>query len=831
MPSAMPPPDTPAHARRSLILLWALSGFGTLTLEMVWMREIALWAGNTVVAATLVMSVFFASAALGNLWGARLVGRKENPLACYGQFEMTAAISAAVMFVVCRWLWSHSGVLPQAWSAQLIAVLLLVGPSSFFSGVAFPSLAETFVPDAQHRTASGAPFYGSNLLGATLGVAAGGVLLPLWLGLPGAFAVASMLQLLGGLLAWRIARRSAPKKITHEEKAHASSTPAWLGWGLLVASGVLSLAAQSLLLVWVRQVLEGSIYAASGVLFVFIGGLGLGALAAAALRKRGLESAKLVAAFAGCGAMLLFMLPKIGTALSLRDLTFSADTPVGLLLQSLGWCSLILLPLTFCLGGVFPLAWEMARVKSAGEGRAIGTALALNKLGSAVGTVTALFALLPLVGLARGTIMIAWGYAIIAVVVKRPSLRWMACLLAIAVWQSLSTHTGLGITPDLRVVASYSGAYGPATVVDDRQSGSRQILLNSRQRLSGTKQALASQLNQSWVPLLLCRNPERVITIGMAAGISAAAALDLPIKELNAVELVPEVVTAAREHFGEWNRALFADPRAHVIVGDGRATLARMQGGFDAIICDLFFPSEEGSAHLYSRDFFATARSRLNGGGVFCVWLPCYQLTPQTAGVVIRTLLDVFPNAIAVRANFDPLQPVIGLLGSNDPISISRDDLAVRLDTPVCRALASRSPFFRSADNAMLMLAGDLCAADPGFDLSAATTDDHPIFAFLGPRQPRGKERLFGFPFLDWIGKRFPRAHFPSCDLGTTPPDVLLNTMRAGNFFLAAAASGVVLPGDTRPDAVRERQVNELTSRAKSLAPAVSSPLDESTVR
>ena len=49
--------------------LWALSGFSVLTLELVWMRELALWAGNTVIASTLVIAVFFSAAALGNLWG------------------------------------------------------------------------------------------------------------------------------------------------------------------------------------------------------------------------------------------------------------------------------------------------------------------------------------------------------------------------------------------------------------------------------------------------------------------------------------------------------------------------------------------------------------------------------------------------------------------------------------------------------------------------------------------------------------------------------------------------------------------------------------------
>ena len=152
------------------------------------------------------------------------------------------------------------------------------------------------------------------------------------------------------------------------------------------------------------------------------------------------------------------------------------------------------------------------------------------------------------------------------------------------------SHGTPGVTADLRVIATTTGTYGPVTVVVDSRTSSQQILLNSRQRLSGTQQALASQRHQSWVPLLLCQKPQRVFTFGMAAGISAAAALDFPITRLDAVELVPQVVDVARQHFGPWNAALFSDPRAHVITGDGRQLLAQSRTPYDVIVGDLFSP-------------------------------------------------------------------------------------------------------------------------------------------------------------------------------------------------------------------------------------------------
>jgi len=198
---------SPLSLSASLLCLYGISGFCTLTLETVWMRSISLRAGNTVVASALVIVVFFAAAAMGNLWGSRLVGPSTRPLLFYGRFEVASGLAAVTTFAVSQWIWMHLSALPSGVSGQIVATLLLVGPPSLLAGVAFPSLAETFVPNPEHRTASGGPLYGMNLLGAALGVAAGGVMLPWWVGMNAAFAVAATLQILGGAIAWRIALR------------------------------------------------------------------------------------------------------------------------------------------------------------------------------------------------------------------------------------------------------------------------------------------------------------------------------------------------------------------------------------------------------------------------------------------------------------------------------------------------------------------------------------------------------------------------------------------------------------------------------------------------
>ena len=117
----MPAFQIPPNARRWLLGLWALSGLATLTLELVWMRQMALHAGNTVTASTLVTAVFFACAAMGNLLGVeeRLRGgyMAENRRGGFG-FQALPTLSIGAVKLVHGDCESHREVAAAASAAK-----------------------------------------------------------------------------------------------------------------------------------------------------------------------------------------------------------------------------------------------------------------------------------------------------------------------------------------------------------------------------------------------------------------------------------------------------------------------------------------------------------------------------------------------------------------------------------------------------------------------------------------------------------------------------------------------------------------------------------------
>jgi hypothetical protein len=181
---------------------------------------------------------------------------------------------------------------------------------------------------------------------------------------------------------------------------------------------------------------------------------------------------------------------------------------------------------------------------------------------------------------------------------------------------------------------------------------------------------------------------------------------------------------------------------------------------------------------------------------------------------------------VMVRSNFDPLQPVVGFIGGERQIPISKEFLKQQLSSPEVRAIAAKSPFFRSPENALLLFAGDLRSAEPGFGAFPMNTDDKPILAFLGPREPRPGERLIGMSFLNWIGKRFLKPVYPSCELGDTNAAVVLASIRAANYYYAAAVANSSMPGDKRPESVRVQHVTGYLQQAHALDPGADIPFD-----
>ncbi len=110
----------------------------------------------------------------------------------------------------------------------------------------------------------------------------------------------------------------------------------------------------------------------------------------------------------------------------------------------------------------------------------------------------------------------------------------------------------------------------------------------------------------------------------------------------------------------------YRDPRARVVIGDGRNHLLASRERYSMVNADLFLPYRRGTGNLYSREHFQIVRERLEPGGVFVQWLPLYQMTEREFGVIAKTMLAVFPQVSLWRGNFQPGAEIAAIVGHVD---------------------------------------------------------------------------------------------------------------------------------------------------------------------
>ena len=179
------------------------------------------------------------------------------------------------------------------------------------------------------------------------------------------------------------------------------------------------------------------------------------------------------------------------------------------------------------------------------------------------------------------------------------------------------------------------------------------------------------------IPLLSMERPSRVLVIGFGVGNSThAATLHPSVERVDVADLSRHVLEHA-SYFRDANHDVLQDRRVTVYVNDGRQHL-QMQplAVYDLITLEPPPIAHAGVAALYSREFYALARTRLKPGGYLSQWLPAYQVPARTSLAMIRAFIDVFPQSVLLSGMYSELL----LVGTNaDTIQIDPDRLAVAL--------------------------------------------------------------------------------------------------------------------------------------------------------
>jgi len=792
--------------RWPFLLVYAGSGAAGLVYEVAWTRLLGLEIGHGGAAAATVLGAYMGGMAAGALLAGR-IARTWTPrraLRVYAGVEAVVALFAVIVPAGLAALrpglavlyGDDGGGLPFA-AARVAACLVLLGIPTAAMGSTFPLATRGFIRSAERAGSDAGALYAANTVGAALGALGAGFLLLPSFGFRATSAIAVLLNLAAASGAWWLstrlaladaaaerpapvgagrpaagkaamnaaagtaskqapsARRSTPlTRAPRMTSAPASVvTPKPHAAALVLAiSGMAALAAE---LAWMRVLAlttGPTTYAFSAMLATFIGGLALGASAAAAFSRRIRQPGLwLAAALAAAGVSIVGVAPLVNRlpldVIEAARAAGSGGTFIARpLLAAIAW----MLPMSFGFGAAFPLGLVLATGSSEGAPRTAAYIYAANTVGAVAGSLGTGFLLLSTIGLERTFDVIAGlasvGAAIAAVTVTGRRGRLAAAAVAVVplavVWARPAWDLDLilggaykygrylaGVDPEsaLRAGTLLYHADGRTGVVSVRRTaGVLALAIDGKVDASNGGDMLTQKL-LGHLPLLLHPAPRRAAVIGLGSGVTLGAVLRHPVDRVDALELSPEVVRAS-EYFRAESGDPLRDSRVRLVVGDGRTHLLLSRQTYDVIISEPSNPWMAGMSALFTREFFLAARDRLEAGGLMCQWAHTYDMADTDLRSIVATFASVFPGAtLWLVGEGDVL-----LIGGRAPVVVRAADVTARWEEraigPDLEAVRVSRPF---AVLSLLAAKGDEIA---GYAAGARLqTDDRLALEYSAP--------------------------------------------------------------------------------------------------
>ena len=417
---------------------------------------------------------------------------------------------------------------------------------------------------------------------------------------------------------------------------------------------------------------------------------------------------------------------------------------------------LLIVP-SLLLGLTFPLLLHLASYHTARVGGSVGGVYAANTTGAILGSVLTGFVLVPswgsftslrmsatvnlLLGLvfAFGLVPLSRGrkFILTAVAGSLALVFWMGP----ASWDARQMSRGSYVyfndgAPIDRVLYSAEDVQGGLTSVVDIQQ-TRVLLSNGKFQGNNTGE-VGEQIRIALFPMLFTQEFDRAVVIGLGTGNTLRAITRFPFEQIDAVEIAPHIVEAARQWFEDINARVFdRDPRVRLTIADGRNFLLLSRERYDLITIEISSIWISGEADLYNLEFYELCRARLKERGILQQWVQIHHMRTQDFLVVLNTAARVFPHVAfflgpeqgVLVASASPLECDYRQLQAYDADPGIRQELA-RIDVPSISALLGELMLHGDSMRQALSALSGYGGLPPGF----VSTDLRPYLEYQTPK-------------------------------------------------------------------------------------------------
>ena len=619
-----------------ILVCFFLSGFTGLVYEILWTRLLVKLIGGAPFAVSIILTVFMGGLGLGAYLASRFVDRAKGSgqlIRLYGILEMVIAGYCLVLpsllvlvrplfAILYNQLFGHFMLYSVL---NFIGCCVLLAVPVMCMGATLPILCRFYVTSLAHTSTHTGRLYGLNTIGAALGAFACGFWMIDRMGTLGTLIAAVAINAVIGCVCVLIGVRA---KFPDREPRHdpaplddssmeTSKCPAPIIGALIIfaVSGFCSMAYEVIWTKLLGVIVGPTSYSFTIVLVTFITGLALGSMLFGRLGDKTKEPMTLLCVTqigAALSALIVSQLLGNSQLFFAKLLFHTQDSFAKMNLLKAGVLFGFMLIPTLCLGATFPLVSKIYTRSMARIGRSIGTAYAINTVGAVLGSFSAGFILIPLLGKETSLRLITILQLVTCLVVVGVTLanrfrdmkRWVPIAIPVLLGVVLSLFyptwdrhllsmgkyqrfddMGLNLGelgwgsalfdgPELLRQGEHSeliyygdGIGGFTTVMGFPRPGAtpHYVIVNGGKVDGSSGEDMMTQTLLTHLPMLFHPNPQHVMVLGLATGVTAGEVLHYPIEQLDVLEISKQVVEAS-EVFTPWNNNVLTNPKTNIIL-------------------------------------------------------------------------------------------------------------------------------------------------------------------------------------------------------------------------------------------------------------------------
>ena len=721
--------------------------------EVIWARQLTLFFGSPVFAVSTVLSALVGGMGLGISYFRCLADGEKRPLRLYaflgaglGIFALIFPTLLDILNAICVLIYRGLGVgfYLLSWIRFILSFVVLLIPSTLM-GVAVFLLSRS----AKERCAGfrADRVFTINILGASVGCIAAGFFLIRLLGAQSSVYLGVAINLILAGVAFGLDRSWGETSADLEQDTddEAGISPQEEMWRpLLWTFAVAGFCATAYAVLWTRiltSFLGNSGYAFSVTLTGLLICIAVGSFLFAAIARRIKPLVNLFGLVQiGIGLSVVALTPAFGNLFGISK-GLQAAFGVGRFWEFGAGFILVIIP-AILIGASFPLGRQIcAAAKSQSAVHSCSTT------GALLGSLCAGFILIPLIGIRPSLLLTAGLNTVIGCVLILRNTEKSQLVSGTAIGGTILT-VGIGLMVllwgsslpflkngtfwtqrinDTLVEHTETVDANIATFMDDQSI--HRIYVDNDEIVDASPRGSASHRIVAHLPLLLHPNPERGLILGFGMGITSHTMTQHGVR-VDAVENPQGLIETARKHFTEVNHNVLDSSLFNHTVNDERNYLLMTPKRYDVISIGAFHPlvSSRGT-NLYTEDFYRRCKRILTEDGIICRWIPLDRVAETHLKMIMRTFMEVFPNA-TIWYKYTPDFAI--LIGTPERLKINYKRLMERAQMPRVHETLAADDLDGMSLLDSFMMGGQAVRAYAGD--GHIHTDNHPQLEFFQPR-------------------------------------------------------------------------------------------------